>query len=149
MFKKQVNASIWRFKQGRLLYCPNFEMDDCLAWGDSFCSGSYFCCATYAGFFFLCQWETSSSCMSLGSCLEVHSTTLDLANSSYSQADASLLHSWVMLGLLLRSVGATTGRLGWKASICHALSKDTWHLHQICWGTSLTCRPCSEEIKMS
>lgn len=52
MFKKQVNSYIWGLRRGRLLYCPNFDMGDCLAWGDSFCSGSYFCCATYAGFFF-------------------------------------------------------------------------------------------------
>lgn len=132
MFKKQVNSYIWGFWRGRLLYCPNFDMGDCLAWGDSFCSGSYFCCATYAGFFFLSQWQTSSSSTSLGSCLEGN-PTLDLAHSSYSQADARGLHGRVMSGLLLRSAGTTTGRLGWKAGICRALDTCTRSAEKPAW----------------
>lgn len=54
-----------------------------------------------------------------------HGPTLDLAHSSYSQADPRLLHGGVLSGLLLRSAGATTGRLGWRAGICRALSKET------------------------
>lgn len=103
-------------------------MSDCLAWGDSFYSGSYFCCAT--------SMEAVSVLvrsilphMALGSCLEGQSTTLNLVNIivlPLKPMQACCTAEWG-LWLLLRSVRAPTGWLGWRAGICHALSKETWH----------------------
>lgn len=113
------------FRQSRLLYCSNFEMDDYLTWSDSFCSGSYFHHTTYVEFFFPCQWQTSSSHTSLGGCLEGHSTSVDLANSSYSQGDASLWHSGGMSGLLARvlaGLGVQPAAACGKGQLYHSAS---------------------------
>lgn len=109
-------------------------MSDCLAWGDRFYSGSYFCYATSVEAFSVSVRGILPH-MALGSCLEGQSTTLDLVNIivlTLKPMQACCTAEWG-LGLLLRSVRAPTGWLGWRAGICHALSKETWHLHHICW----------------
>lgn len=90
----------------------------------------------YASFFFHCWWETSSSCMAIECpyCLEGHSTTLNLGNSSSSSNWHNPVEQLSDVELLLRSIGATD-RLGrQQVSAMESLKRlDTRSAGKLTW----------------